>query len=301
MIKVICASIIVFFVTAASAQTVSTLVPFNNFMGDGIIVAPSGDLFVASGGGRSTVMKVTSAGEVSQFAAGFRYSVGIALDAAGNFYVNSYDTGQLHRITPSGEVSVWIEGLDGPAGIAIDESGAIFVSEFGANFSANGRSVSRITSGGEKEKYLTGSGLRNPIGIAFDEAGTLYMSNWDDGNIYRSREGAAPELFVHIDGADINQIAYSDGYLYVPSPNLRKIFRVSLDGAIEHFAGSGESGREDGPALEASFSQPNGIAATADGQILYVVEGDVGAIRKIELGKKSTAVEDSSWGGLKVK
>lgn len=302
MIKAICALMTAFLATATAAQTVSTLVPFNNFMGDGIIVAPSGDLFVASGFGRPTVMKVTPAGEVSQFAVGMNRAVGIALGGDGRFYVNNYGNGNISRITASGDVSVWVVGLNGPAGIVFDNKGTAFVSEYGANFSGTGRSVSRIAVDGTKEKYLTANGLQDPIGIALDEAGNLYVSNWSGGNIYRSKMGEELELFAHIDGgANINQIAYSNGYLYIPSPNLRKIYRVAMDGTVEHFAGTGDSGQDNGPALEASFSRPNGIAATADGQVLYVVDADVGAIRKIELGKKSTAVEDSSWGELKVK
>jgi sugar lactone lactonase YvrE len=283
----------------SGAQTVSTLVPFSNFMGDGITVAPGGDIFVASGFGRPTVMKITPEGEVEQFAIGMKRAVGIALGPDGNFYVNNYGNGDISRITPEGEVSVWVSGLNGPAGIVFDAEGNALVSEFGANFSGTGQSVSRITPDGQIEDHLKGNGLRNPVGIALDKAGNLYVSNWSGGDIYRSRPGEELELFARIDGADINQIAHAGNYLYVPSPNLKRIYRIDSDGTVEVFAGNGASSREDGPALEASFSSPNGIAVSPDRRFLYVVEGDVGAIRRIELPESSTAVKKNSWGEVK--
>ena len=290
-------------VTASAwAQTVSTLVAASP-VGDGIVVAEWGEIFVASGFGRPTVMKVTAKGEVSELATGLERAVGIAIGPDGSFYVNNYGNGDISRITPAGEVSVWVQGLNGPAGIVFDADGVAFVSEFGANFSGTGRSVRRISPDGEKQPYLSGNGLQDPIGIALDDKGDLYVSNWS-GGIYRSRAGAAPELFANIEGANINQIAYADGYLYVPSPNLRKIFRISQEGAVEHFAGSGLQERADGPALSAGFTRPNGIASSPDGRTLYVVDvvdGNTGAIRKINLDPPSTAVEDSSWGELKAK
>ena len=43
-----------------------------------------------------------------------------------------------------------------------------------------------------------------------------------------------------------------------------------MTGEVTHLAGSGERTARDGPALQASFTLPNGIAATADGERLYV-------------------------------
>ena len=50
-----------------------------------------------------------------------------------------------------------------------------------------------------------------------------------------------------------------------------QIFRVTLEGEVELFAGTGERGRDDGPALEATFSFPNDIDVAPDGT-LYVNE-----------------------------
>ena len=60
--------------------------------------------------------------------------------------------------------------------------------------------------------------------------------------------------------------------LFVVARTAHQIYRVSLDGEVELFAGSGERGHDDGPALEATFSFPNDLAFSPDGTILYVNE-----------------------------
>ena len=162
----------------APAQTVSTLVPPEIPVGDGIVVAPSGDIIVPSGFGRPTVMRITPEGEVSQLATGLVRAVGVAVGTDGFFYVNNYGTGRVSRIAPDGETAVWATGLNGPAGIVFGADGAAYISEFGANFSGNGQTVVRIAPDGTQEDFLRGGGLRNPIGIALGDDGTLYISNW---------------------------------------------------------------------------------------------------------------------------
>ncbi len=51
-----------------------------------------------------------------------------------------------------------------------------------------------------------------------------------------------------------------------------QIFRISLDGDVELFAGSGKRGKGDGDPLQATFSLPNDIAVSPDGKFMYVNE-----------------------------
>jgi hypothetical protein len=50
---------------------------------------------------------------------------------------------------------------------------------------------------------------------------------------------------------------------------------------VQTFAGSGEAGSRDGPATEAQFSEPSGLAA-AEGR-LYVADTNNHAVRVCEL------------------
>ena len=56
----------------------------------------------------------------------------------------------------------------------------------------------------------------------------------------------------------------------MPSPKMAMIFSVTLAGQVTLLAGAGPlgagpRGNDDGPALEATFSVPNGIRASPDG------------------------------------
>ncbi len=118
------------------AQTVSTLVDLNRgSLGDGLIMAPSGDLFFSTGYNKSTVFRITPEGEVSAFATGLQGAVGAFFDSNQNLYVNSYSGNFLYKISSDGKVGTFATGLNGPAGVVINSADEVFVSEYGANFS----------------------------------------------------------------------------------------------------------------------------------------------------------------------
>ena len=58
--------------------------------------------------------------------------------------------------------------------------------------------------------------------------------------------------------------------LYVTSYTDHEVFKVSADGAVALFSGTGVAGDEDGEVGVATFDSPNGIAASPDGARLYV-------------------------------
>lgn len=256
--------------------------------GDGIVVAPSGDIYVSGGGPTSVVLKITPDGDVSTFADGIPSPVGIFMDSAGHFVVSNYRVNTVSKISPSGDVSTYVTGLNGPAGVVINAQDDIFITEFGADFSGQGSAVQKFSKEGTKETYIQGQGLQDPVGIAMDEEENIYVSNWSSGEIYKY-DGTTLTLFAEI-GGKVNQIAYAGGYLYVPSPSLRKIFRVDMEGTVEHIAGSGASGAEDGPALDATFTRPHSIAASPDDGTLYIVDADVQSIRVLDLEASTDAL-----------
>ncbi len=79
------------------------------------------------------------------------------------------------------------------------------------------------------------------------------------------------------------------------SHTVRKVFyaknsscsgeRVFRDYCVEAFAGSGKSGLQDGPALEAQFKSPYGVARSQNG-VLYVADEGNGLIREVAWSKE---------------
>lgn len=275
----------VFASAPVTAQVVTTLTTSLGVNGDGIVAAPSGDLYVAGGGASDVVLRITPSGTVSTFVDGIASPVGIFRTSAGNFFVNNYRANSVTRISASGEASLFATDLNGPAGLVVNDRGGVLVTEFGANFVRNGAAVQELSTDGAKKVHIKGSGLRDPIGIAIDEDENLYIANWKSGEIYKSN-GRTLTLFARV-GGTVNQIAYANGSLYVPSPSLRKIFRIGDDGAVTHIAGTGAHGAKDGPALQATFGRPNSVAVGRDETMLYIIDADAQAIRVLELERRT--------------
>jgi thiol-disulfide isomerase/thioredoxin len=77
-----------------------------------------------------------------------------------------------------------------------------------------------------------------------------------------------------------------DRVLYIAMAGPHQIWMLDLDkNEVSTFAGSGREARLDGPAREAGFAQPSGIAS--DGKKLYVADSESNIIREIDLGGRS--------------
>lgn len=268
--------------SAPDGPVVTTLVPELDAATGGIALDNQGNLFVASIGlvprRRGTrVFRVTPDGAVSLFADDERLlgASGSAVDAEGNLYQAALRAGAILRITPDGTVEPFADdGVRSPVGVVVnEEDGGLFVADCGAG------AVLRISAEGEVDVVAHDPQLNCPNGITIDEVGNLYVANFGDGRVLRvTQEGAVTELAV-IPGGSNGHLAYHDGTLYVVGRNAHQIFTVTLDGTVVVFAGTGERGAGDGPATQATFSLPNGIAIDADG-IIFInqVAGSSGSV-----------------------
>lgn len=89
------------------------------------------------------------------------------------------------------------------------------------------------------------------------------------------------------------------GNAFVADSVERCIYKVSLNGDFSRLAGSGERGSQDGPAKEARFLEPTGVAVAANGAV-YVLDylRDDPSVRKISRdGVVTTIATTSSAGG----
>jgi DNA-binding beta-propeller fold protein YncE len=143
--------------------------------------------------------------------------------------------------------------LSQPHSIALDSQGAIYVADIG-----NHR-IRRIDP---------------KTGIIDSIAGNSKRTAPKDGQSARGNPMIGPRaLFIE---EDILWIALRDGH---------SVWRMALaDGFLHHVAGTGRSGftGDGGPALEATFNSPKGIAVRPDG-LVFVVDAGNDAIRKINL------------------
>jgi DNA-binding beta-propeller fold protein YncE len=73
--------------------------------------------------------------------------------------------------------------------------------------------------------------------------------------------------------------------LFIADSNHHRIVVTSLDGTLLSVIGSGQCGRADGPAAEAQFNQPQGMAVS--GESLYVADTENHLIRRVDLAEKT--------------
>lgn len=140
--------------------------------------------------------------------------------------------------------------------------------------------------------HMTGSrtaeesaAFEHPTGLAADEEGNLYVADTFADTIYKIT--ADGEIMVAVtDVSEPMGICWQDGALFVAESGRNRIIAVR-DGEITVLAGSGESGDSDGPAEEAAFASPQGIAVGEDGTI-YVADTDNSAVRAIRSGQVTT-------------
>ena len=238
-----------------------------------VAVDGEGNLYVADQG-NDVIRKVTVDGAVSIFAgsgergfgdgpgraAQFNAPAGIALDAAGNLYVADQGNDLIRVITPHGMVESlagsgergFADGLshlaqfNGPTGIAIDTAGNLYVAEETNNLVRKVTLESAVTvlAGSGGRGFANGSGreakFNRPVAAVVDGAGNVYVA--DHGN-------------------DL-------------------IRKVTSDGVVTAYAGSGDRGYRDGSAGAAQFNAPAGLALDNAGN-LYVADQGNALIRKV--------------------
>jgi streptogramin lyase len=150
--------------------------------------------------------------------------------------------------------------------------------------------------------------LASPHSLAFDDAGNLYIA--DIGNHRIRRVDAKTGLIETIGGTGEKKLP-QDGAVAKTSPILgpRALFVVgstmmialregnavwSLDlnsGKLHHISGTGKKGFAvaDGPARDAQYDSPKGIAVGPDGMV-YVVDSSNHVLRKLDPKKGTVSV-----------
>ena len=275
-----------------SANGTDTLASFNKPFS--VAVDGSNNVYVADAG-NNTIRKIAPDGTVSTFAgtgvpgsadgtdtATFNSPLGVTIDQSGNLYVADYGNDLIRKITPAGVVSTIAgkpgvsgaaDGLDTaarfdlPESVAVDVSGNIYVADNGNNeirkITPSGQVSTLAGNGTAGNINAKGSGatFNSPFGLAIDASGNIYVA--DSGN------------------------------------NL--IRKVTSDGTVSTFAGSGAKGAGNANGIQATFNTPAGITIDASGN-LYVSDENNNIIRKITAsGAVSTlAVSRSSKAGKNV-
>ena len=220
---------------------------------DGAVFDSHNALFVSDQSNHK-IRKITPDGTVSTFAgtgmigsadgigilASFYYPAGMAVDALDNLYVADYGNNKIRKITPNGFVTTFagtgvIGSADGTSltaqfngatGVCVDPVGNVFVADYYNNKIRKINTLGDVTT-------IAGSGA---IGSA-DGIGT-----------------SASFYYPAIVAIDLSN------NLFITDEENHKIRKITPDGVVATYAGTGIAGASDGVATAAQFNSATGVA-----------------------------------------
>lgn len=248
----------------------------------------------------------------------------LVFDATGNLYGDNVTS--ILKILPGGAVSTYPAGVPNGTlgsiwGIAINKNtNELFVPDRAKHIIIKIDEAGKVTTlaGNGVEEYLDGqAGFAHfiaPTDITMDLKGNLYVTDShrvrkiNSSGVVTTLAGStkdgstdgigAAASFGSLEGITTD----AQGNVYVSDTKFLKIRRITPDGVVTTFDGSGAAGFADGPGATAQFSHPASLAFDAAGN-LFVADSNpllpVYAIRMVnKLGVVTTFLKGTSNSGV---
>ena len=147
----------------------------------------------------------------------------------------------------------------------------------------------KLPIGGFKDGPMAEAQFNIPTGIAVDSKGRMAIADLGNKRVRVMENGVVST--VHKMQSQPWGLAFGpDDSLYVVDRGAHRILRIA-NGKVTTHAGTGQSGHVDGPAAQATFSTPHGVAVDDSGRV-FVSDWGSSTIRVIEAGVVSTAAGD---------
>ena len=245
----------------------------------------------------------------------FHSPTSLAIDPSGNIYVADEGNNKIRKVTPGGVVTTlagngtfnYADGtgtaasFTGPNGISMDGDGNLLVAEGQRIRKVTPAGVVTTVAGNSTIASVDGTGTAASFSYAFattiDNKGNLYVvegGGSPSNSIRKITPAGVVTTFagngkmVDLDGigtaAGFNIpegiTADSLGNLYVTESGADNIRKITPDGVVTTFAGSGNHGSDDGLASKATFNNPTGVTFDNKGN-MYVMDAGNYTIRKL--------------------
>ncbi|HEY3128887.1 MAG TPA: NHL repeat-containing protein [Acidobacteriota bacterium] len=228
----------------------------------------------------------------------------VVSDGAGGFYLASSTQNRIYRVLPDGRlilaVGIGTNGYSGDGGpatlaqidllpgyaapLAVDKLGNLYIVDVG------GARVRKVSTNGIISTLTTIPTAGVHLGMAVDAKGNIYVAEYADHRVLRISPNGALTTIAGTGTAGFNgdggqatsaQLAGPSGLavdaldnLYIADGGNHRIRRVTPDGIITTFAGSGQTGEDDGDGALAVSARinPRSIAIDGSGN-LYIATG----------------------------
>jgi hypothetical protein len=280
----------------------------------GVAIDKAGNMYVCEAWNHR-IRKISTAGVVSTLAgngtAGYAEGQGtvarfneprdLAVDNSGYIYVTDRANSAVRKISPDGTTSTLASGIFHPMGIDIGQNGVVYITA--------GMKIIKITAAGQVTE-LAGDGyygdvdgtgtnaqFSNPNDVTINNNGDLFVC---DGGSHKIRKVTQTGVVTSFAGTRIVSWGYADGQgaaarfgsptslvtdgdntLYVLEYTNGLVRTITPDAMVGTFAGAYNFfGHKDGPARNAYFNDPLGIATDKKGSF-YIADHRNHCIRKI--------------------
>lgn len=204
--------------------------------------------------------------ELTVFATGFTGASGNDFDSEGTLFQSDIRDNAIYKIVDGERAFVTSTGIVAPVGIVFDSEDNFYVCNCGNN------TIRKVTPDGTSTQFASGNVFACPNGITVDEEDNLYVSNFSNTSIVKITPDGATSIIGNTTAGN-GHIDYDNNSrnLYIASYGGHQIFSLHIDELeMTVIAGTGTRGNDDGPLDSATFSTPNGIAVSENGDTLYV-------------------------------
>lgn len=220
---------------------------------------------------------------------------GIAADNENDVFVSDGANGKIWKIEENKNPVLVTDRLDTPSALAVDADGSLVVADSGSHtikrINLTSGEISIVAGIENQSGFADGAAraalFRAPIGVAVRE-NKIYVADAYNDRIRVIENGAVKTVAGgergFADGANARfntpcgVAVLPDNSVLVADTGNHRVRKISPDGSVSTFAGSGEAASKNGFSDEAAFVEPIGIAVEASGAI-YVADAGANEIR----------------------
>ena len=202
------------------------------------------------------------------YAEGFYMASGNTFDSKGRLYQANLAGNYISRVSRTGEHEIFADSLfASPIGIAFNSKNELFVCNCAR------KTITKVSPEGQTSIFSESLLLHCPNGIAVDNSDNIYVVSYNNNNVVKITPEGDATLFAQTpDKIGNGHLVVANNKLYITGFHGHRIYEVTMEGKVSVLAGTGIRGSKDGPALEATFTYPNGIVYDSDRKTLYINE-----------------------------
>jgi hypothetical protein len=227
-----------------------------------VALASDGTAFVAVA---NAILRVTTAGTVTTFAAGPAQPGGIALGSSGNLYLADLAGNRVLHFAPNGTQTTLATGLNAPESVALDQAGNNGAGNLYVADTGNNRILSVPATGAgyvcPADCAVLAVQTSAPSGVASDASGNVYVADTGHGQVVKLAQdadfGSSPVVASNATPATsltLNYLLYSSSCAAPPTVSVLTRGAANKDFTYSAAANVCTAGTPDSLAVTVNFA-----------------------------------------------